>query len=99
MKVQIGSISAVGYVSNIAQVGFYDHQIELTKVAWIVGKEIEFKKPTQGLYGEDQLEPVGDFWDKLQDKSAFIDLALLTRDEKWFRELMGEKQKWHTVEQ
>lgn len=98
-KVQIGSMTAIGYVSNMVQSGFYGYRVELTKVIWITHGKYLLKKPSPGIFTEEQLEPIGDFWDKLQDKSSLIDLALLTKDEKWFKELIGGKQKWHTVEQ
>ncbi|MCM3789452.1 hypothetical protein M3221_13685 [Domibacillus indicus] len=98
-KVQIGGMTVIGYVSSIVQSGFQGYEIELTKVIRIKDGEFEFRTPVPGIFTEEQLEPIDDFWDKYQDKSALIDLALLTKDEQWFKELIGGKQQWHTVEQ
>lgn len=98
-KVQIGGVKVIGYVSNIMQSGFQEYEIELTKVIRIKDGEFQFRTPVPGIFTEEQLEPIDDFWDKHQDKSALIDLALLTRDEQWFKELTGRTQHWHTMEQ
>ncbi|MCP3763934.1 hypothetical protein NLX67_16315 [Domibacillus sp. A3M-37] len=97
--VKIGDMTAVGYVSNIVQSGFYGYRVELTKVIWIMDGKYLFKKPSPGIFTEEQLEPIGDFWDKQRDRETLVDLALLTGDKQWFEELTGGKLKWHTVEQ
>ncbi|OMP67048.1 hypothetical protein [Domibacillus epiphyticus] len=80
VSVQIGDITAIGYISNV---GYYGHQIELTKVARIIGGEIEWNRPTKGSYEAHRLEPVGTLLDEWQDKSALVDLALLTKDKRF----------------
>lgn len=96
--VKIGSMTAVGYVSNIINFSWHGERVELTKVIWIKDNKYLLKKPSPGIFTEEQLEPIGDFWDKHQDNSTLIDLALKTGDREWFKELTGEKRKWHTVE-
>ncbi|MCP3764070.1 IDEAL domain-containing protein [Domibacillus sp. A3M-37] len=99
-KVKIGGcLEAIGYVSNIMQHGFHGEQVELIKVVYVIGGEPQIKDPLRDIYSPVELEPAGDFWDKLQDRSALIDLALLTKDEQWFEELTGGKLKWPIVEQ
>ncbi|WP_050183955.1 IDEAL domain-containing protein [Domibacillus robiginosus] len=97
--VKIGSMTVVGYVSNTIHYSLHSERVELTKVVWIKDNQYLLKKPSPGIFTEEQLEPIGDFWDKHQDNSTLIDLALKTGDREWFKELTGEKRKWHTVEQ
>ncbi|WP_046178838.1 IDEAL domain-containing protein [Domibacillus tundrae] len=99
-KVKIGGcLEAIGYVSNIMQHGFHGEEVELTKVVYLIGGDPQLKQPTRGIYSPLQLEPADVEMDKLQDTSALIDLALITKDKQWFEELTGGKRKWHTVEQ
>ena len=97
--VKIGNMTAVGYVSNIINFSWHGERVELTKVVWMKDNKYLLKKPSPGIFTEEQLEPIGDFWDKHQDNSTLIDLALKTGDREWFKELTGEKRKWQTVEQ
>lgn len=90
MKVQIGSVAAIGYVSNLINFSWHGERVELTKVALIVSGELEWKKPTITMYDKIQLEPADNVIDQYQDKSAMIDLALLTGDKIWFKELTGQ---------
>ncbi|MCP3764180.1 IDEAL domain-containing protein [Domibacillus sp. A3M-37] len=95
-KVEIGDVTVIGYVSHI---GYYGIQIEIITVARIKNGELEWTTPTRALFKEHRLESLGTLLDDMQDKTALIDLALMTRDKKWFEELTGRKQKWPIVEQ
>lgn len=89
-KVHIGSyLEAIGYVSNIMQCGFHGQQVELTKVIYLVGGEPQLKKPTPGVYSLSELEPADIEMELLQDQSIYIEMALITGDEKWFEEMTG----------
>ena len=91
MKVKIGSIYSIGYVSNIVNHALYGEMVEITKVIYIIGGKPQFKKPMlTDHFRAHELESVNDFWSKHQDKSALIDLALLTGDKQWFEELTGQ---------
>ena len=97
--VKIGDATAVGYVSNIISYSQHGEQVELTKVGWLSNEEIEWRKPSLGTYELTQLEPADHLINQYQDRSGLIDLALLTGDKQWFKELIRGKQKCHIVEQ
>lgn len=89
--VEIGSKTAIGYISNIINFSWIGEMVELTKVGWVSSSGIVWRKPSLGLYRVNHLEPADQLLDQYQDKSTLIDLALLTGDEQWFRELAGQK--------
>lgn len=89
-KVKVGGcLEAIGYVSNIIQYDLNDQQVELTKVIYLIGGEPQLKKPTPGVYTLSELEPADIEMELLQDQSIYIEMALITEDEKWFEELTG----------
>lgn len=90
-KVKIGGcLEAIGYVSNVMQHGFHGQQVELTKVVYLIGGDPQLKKPTPDIYSLFELEPADIEMELLQDQSIFIEMALMTGDEQWFEELMGQ---------
>jgi IDEAL domain len=91
--VEVGSKTAIGYISNIITFSWIGEMFELTKVGWVSTSGIVWRKPSLGLYEMNQLEPADQLLDQYQDKSTLIDLALLTRDEQWFRELVGQRRQ------
>ncbi|WNS79634.1 hypothetical protein RRU94_19120 [Domibacillus sp. DTU_2020_1001157_1_SI_ALB_TIR_016] len=83
---KIGDIIVIGYVSSI---GYYDNQIELAIVGRIIKGKMMWGSPTKLLFGEHRLKPIGTLLDDIQDKTALIDLALMTKDKEWFEGLTG----------
>lgn len=88
--IKIGDATAIGYVSNINNYSWYGECVEFTKVGWVIGGAIEWRKPKQGIYESNRLNPAAALLDQYQDKTTLIDLALLTKDKQWFEELTGE---------
>lgn len=87
-KVHIGGcLEAIGYVSNVMQHGFHGQQVELTKVVYLIGGDPQLKKPTPGIYTSAELRSADVEIELLQDRSIFIEMALMTRDHIWFKEL------------
>lgn len=91
--VEIGSKTAIGYISNIINFSWIGEMVELTKVGWVSSSGIVWRKPSLGLYRVKQLEPADQLLDQYQDKSTLIDLALLTGDLQWFKELTGQRMQ------
>ncbi|MEM1505921.1 IDEAL domain-containing protein [Domibacillus sp. 8LH] len=83
---KIGDLAVIGYISSI---GCCHSQIELAIVGRITKGKIMWGTPTKLLFGEHRLKPVGTLLDDIQDKTALIDLALMTKDKEWFEELTG----------
>jgi hypothetical protein len=88
--IKIGDVTAIGYISNIHSYSWYEECIEFTKVGWISGDTIEWRKPTQGIYEANRLNSAAELLNQYQDKTTLIDLALLTKDKQWFEELTKE---------
>ncbi|WP_046181256.1 IDEAL domain-containing protein [Domibacillus tundrae] len=87
-KVKIGDVTVIRYVSHI---GYSGIQIEIVRVARLKNGEVKWTKPTRLLFEKHRLEPLGRLLDEKQDKTALIDLALLTKDKEWFEELTGKR--------
>ncbi|MCM3790488.1 IDEAL domain-containing protein [Domibacillus indicus] len=85
-KAEIGDLTVIGYVSRT---GCYHSQIELAIVGRIIKDELIWGTPTKLLFEEHRLKPIGTLLDDIQDKTALIDLALMTKDKEWFEELTG----------
>ncbi|WNS79425.1 IDEAL domain-containing protein [Domibacillus sp. DTU_2020_1001157_1_SI_ALB_TIR_016] len=85
-KAKIGEVTVIGYVSRI---DYYESQIEIAIVGRIKNGIMKWGTPTRLLFREHRLEPLGTLLDDIQDKTALIDLALMTKDRKWFEELTG----------
>lgn len=75
---------AIGYVTHVYRsIGC----IQVMKVIRIMNGTWEWLSPSAGSYKIETAKPADKLLDRYQDKSALIDLALLTHDEKWFKEL------------
>ncbi|MCI2254128.1 IDEAL domain-containing protein [Domibacillus sp. PGB-M46] len=85
--IEIGGSTAIGYVSSIKNHSWHKECVEFTKVGWITNNTIQWRKPTQGIYESSRFHSAAQLLDFYQDKTALIDLALLTRDKEWFDEL------------
>ncbi|WP_046174959.1 IDEAL domain-containing protein [Domibacillus indicus] len=83
---RIGDLTVIGYISRI---GYYGSQIELAVVGRIIKGKMMWGSPTSLLFEEHRLKPMGTLLDDIQDKTTLIDLALMTKDKKWFEELTG----------
>ncbi|MCM3790371.1 IDEAL domain-containing protein [Domibacillus indicus] len=85
-RVKIGDVTVIGYISRIV---FSGSQIEITIVAIIKNDLLKWGRgmPRTLLFGKHRLEPIGTLLDDIQDKTALIDLALMTKDKDWFEEL------------
>mgnify|MGYP001072011458 CR=1 FL=1 len=86
----------VGYVTKV---GYSDRHIQITQIIQITNNQWEWIKPKVSSYLPTQLVSAVELFNQYQDKTMLIDLALQTKDKKWFKELTEEKQKWYTVEQ
>ena len=92
---KIGDVIVIGYVSCISN---HRGQIELAIVGRIINRKMKWGTPTKVLFKEHRLEPLGTLLDDIQDKTTLIDLALMTKDKKWFEELTGGLKKVHIAE-
>ncbi|WP_050183733.1 IDEAL domain-containing protein [Domibacillus robiginosus] len=92
---KIGDFTVIGYVSRISN---HRSQVELAIVGRIINNKMKWGTPTKLLFEEHRLEPLGTLLDDIQDKTTLIDLALATKDKKWFEELTGGVKKGHTAE-
>ncbi|WP_050180477.1 IDEAL domain-containing protein [Domibacillus robiginosus] len=86
----------VGYVTKV---GYSDRHIQVKQIIQVTNNQWEWIKPKVRSYMPVQLVSAVELFNQYQDKTTLIDLALQTKDKKWFEELTGEKQKWHAVEQ
>ncbi|WP_046174930.1 IDEAL domain-containing protein [Domibacillus indicus] len=89
--IKIGDATAIGYISNINNYSCPGDCVEFTKVGWIIGGIIEWRRPTQGIYESNRLRSAVRLLDQYQDKTILIDLALATRDKQWFEQLTQKR--------
>lgn len=80
----------VGYIT---QAGQWGGCIQIIKVIRIIKGNWHWLKPSTGSYNVEKIKPATTLLDQHQDKSALIDIALLTRDKQWFKQLTEKKDR------
>lgn len=88
--IEIGGSLAIGYVSDVNKYSWHGDCIEFTKVGWVTNNIIEWRRPMQGIYESSRFHSAGQLLDSYQDKTALINLALLTKDKQWFNDLTAD---------
>ncbi|OES45252.1 IDEAL domain-containing protein [Domibacillus iocasae] len=84
VSVAVGEDIVIGYITTIT---LYGGQVEIKRVARIKDRKLKWLVPSRALFESYRLEPADSLLNEYQDKTALIDLALLTKDKQWFEEL------------
>ncbi|MEM1506136.1 IDEAL domain-containing protein [Domibacillus sp. 8LH] len=79
-----GYSKTVGYVTKV---GYWGEYIQIMQVIRLTNNRWEWIKPKVSSYMSVQLVSAVELFDQYQDKTTLIDLALQTKDKKWFEEL------------